>query len=572
MVEYTPPSVVIDKITFKNGDVLELKRDDIVLLVGTNNVGKSRTLKDIRDDLYEPGSSKVLIKEIEYLSKGFSEEQIRSFFERNIPKDDFGNYNVSIGYDNQYSFNKEIFKNISDNSDNSEKSIFYKVLFSFLSTENRLDITKPIKINYGIDRNAFNILRKLEAYDLIKDLNEVLISSFGKAIEVYEPLDEDNIVKKYKIGDSEYMIDAINSNRRECNNKLKNVEDLHDQGDGIRNAVAVLASFIVNEHSLFLIDEPETFLHPPQARTIGKNIVELSQNKQCFISTHNIDFIRGVLEANSSRVKIIKIDRIGDQNYFYLVDNEIIKEISHDKNLKYTSILNGLFYKQLALCEDESDCKFYSAILENVDSEIYQDTLFCAVGGKYQFKKIAPLLKKLNIPYKVIADIDLINNRITLKQLLDSIEEGTYAKIEKEHIGFLKKFEEGTYPQIKTQNTIKNEINKIFDAEKYMSLEKVSKIKDILKDVTHISIIKKGGKGILPSGDCVVLFEEVRLFLKEYSIFILECGEIERLLTDVNGHGDVWVENVFNKYQDINNEVYDKAKTFIKEVFKGDMK
>ncbi len=42
------------------------------------------------------------------------------------------------------------------------------------------------------------------------------------------------------------------------------MEDLHNQGDGIRNAVAVLASLIVNEHS-FLIDEPET-LHPPQGK------------------------------------------------------------------------------------------------------------------------------------------------------------------------------------------------------------------------------------------------------------------------------------------------------------------
>lgn len=219
------------------------------------------------------------------------------------------------------------------------------------------------------------------------------------------------------------------------------------------------------------------------------------------------------------------------------------------------------------LCEDESDCKFYSAILENVSAETYQDTLFCAVGGKYQFKKVLPLLKKLSIPYKVIADIDLINNKSELNQLLDSIEAGTYDKIKDDHISFLEKFEEGTNCQVKTQNTIKNEIKNVFNNDKYMSPKAVSKIKDILKDVTHISILKKGGKNILPAGECVEMFENVKAFLKKYGIFILECGEIERLLPDVPDHGDVWVEQVFSKHQDISNKVYDEARKFIKEVF-----
>lgn len=331
MDKYMPPSVVIDKITFKNGDTLKLKKDDIVLLVGANNVGKSRMLKDIRDDLYQLNTDKVLIDKIEYTDSGFSGEQIRSFFERNIIKDNYGNYNVSMGYNNVYSFNEANFRNVSEDSNNGEKSIFYKALFSFLSTEKRLNITEPIKFNYNIDRNALNIFRKLENSDSIKPLNEVLGSLFRKAIEVYEYYDGDSPVKEYKIGDRDYMTDIIELSRRDCNNKLKHAEDLHDQGDGIRSAVAVLASFIVNEHSLFLIDEPETFLHPPQARTIGQNIVELSQNRQCFISTHNIDFIRGVVDTDPSRVKIIKIDRDGNINYFHLVDNESIKKFRKTK-------------------------------------------------------------------------------------------------------------------------------------------------------------------------------------------------------------------------------------------------
>lgn len=33
------------------------------------------------------------------------------------------------------------------------------------------------------------------------------------------------------------------------------------------------------------------------------------------------------------------------------------------------------------------------------------------------------------------------------------------------------------------------------------------------------------------------------------------------------GHGNTWVEKTFEKYNDIDNKVYDEAKQFIKEVF-----
>lgn len=324
-------------------------------------------------------------------------------------------------------------------------------------------------------------------------------------------------------------------NQRKNLKVLKGMENLHSQGDGIRSAVAILSSLIVNQHALFLIDEPETFMHPPQARLLGKNIVNLSKQKQCFISTHSIDFIKGVLEADSSRVKIIKIDRMENDNKFNLVDNASASKISNDKNLKYTNILNGLFYDQLVLCENESDCKFYSAILESVDLLVYQNTLFCAVGGKDQFKKVVPLLRNLNIQYSVIADIDLINNKDNVEQLVNSIEKECYDQIESVHTQFIEEFEKGMNPQVKTQQIIKDEINQKFNEEKYMPESMAKDIKNILKNISSFKLLKNGGKSILPQGECASLFEKIDEFLKKHKVFILKCGEIERFVPTVGG-------------------------------------
>ena len=556
------PSVVIRSIKFNNGTKVEFENDDIVLLVGANNVGKSRILKDLREDLNESSKPKVLVSEVEYKTTNFASNTIKKYFERNISRDSFGNYNVLIDESNGYSFDESSFGDVSN------ESFYYKVLFSFLSTENRLNITRPIIFNSNVDNASLNIIKKLENdSESINMLNKVLDLGFKKGIDVSEDYLDNTIIKKYKISDSQDIKEIIGLNRRESLNELTKLEDLHTQGDGIRSAVAILASLIVNEHSLFLIDEPETFLHPPQARALGKNIVELSRNKQCFISTHNIDFIRGVLEEDASRVKIIKIDRVANDNEFNLVDNDSIVEIANDKNLKYTNILDGLFYSQLVLCEDESDCKFYSAILEHLKLHIYQNTLFCAVGGKDQFKKVIPLLRELNIQYLVIADIDLINNKENLKQLLNSVDPDSYKQIMNEHTRFLEKFEQEMNSQVKTQERIKFEIKNVFNGDKYMSPAAVEQIKSILKNVSSFKLLKHGGKKILPQGECTALFNQIKKYLNEHKIFILECGEIERFVPEVNGHGNTWVENTFTRYENIDDDVYEEARKFIKTVF-----
>ena len=405
-MEQETPSFFIQKITFKDGTIIELKKDDIVIFVGANNVGKSRTLKDIKDDIINESKNKKIISDIEYKVDNMTEKSIRNYFEKNFKKDMYNNYSVQLDYNNTYCFNEDNFQNIRNNEKN-----FFKVFFTMLSTENRLNITLPILYNNINDYFRLNIMNSLESSDeKINRLNNFLIRDFGKAIDVDQDSTQNTFSKMYKMGIEDEIRETINSTRRLANRKLKELENLHEQGDGIRSAVAILAALIVNEHSLFLIDEPEAFLHPPQARLLGNNIVELSESKQFFVATHNIDLIRGILEKNSSRVKIIKINRDNNNNTIFELNNQDIEKIANDRNLKYTNILNGLFYSKVILCENESDCKFYSAILENLNENLFQNSLFCAVGGKDQFKVIIPLLKSLKIDYTVIADIDLINN------------------------------------------------------------------------------------------------------------------------------------------------------------------
>lgn len=556
-------SVVIKKIKFNDNTEIELSNDDIVVFVGANNVGKSRALKDIKNDILESSSKKVIVDEIEYQDTNFEEINMMNYFKNNFELGPNG-YDIAVDVNYTYNYNEHNFQNVK-----SGDKHFYKVLFSFLSTESRLNMTAPISYSFIKDKLSFGIMRKLERdKKSITKLNDILFSCFGKKIDISEGLWQGAVSKLYKFGTKDEIDKSVSADTREARCLLEVLENLDDQGDGIRSAVAILASLITTTHSLYLIDEPETFLHPPQARILGRNIVDLSQNKQCFISTHNIDLLRGMLEKDYARIKIIKINRTDNVNEFHVLDNDSIKVISNDKNLKYSNILNGLFYNTVVLCENESDCKFYSALLEKIDSDCYQNTLFCAVGGKDQFKIIIPLLNKLKINFLVIADLDLINNRDKLKDLINSIEDNKYNQISSIHNDFLNMFESGVDNQVKKQSVIKEEILSFITDAPYMSDETASKIRQVLKNISHLKLLKNCGKSCLPAGECVQKYNQIIYFLNESNIFVVECGEIERFITEIDGHGSLWVEEVFKKYPTLDEPEYSNAKEFIKKVFR----
>ena len=53
----------------------------------------------------------------------------------------------------------------------------------------------------------------------------------------------------------------------------------------------MISAIVSNKKPVFLLDEPEAFLHPPQALQLGEIISGLVEpSQQIFIATHSADF------------------------------------------------------------------------------------------------------------------------------------------------------------------------------------------------------------------------------------------------------------------------------------------
>ena len=91
---------------------------------------------------------------------------------------------------------------------------------------------------------------------------------------------------------------------------------LHEQGDGMKSYAGILFEAVASGRDVLFIDEPEAFLHPPQARKLGEAL-STHVAGQLIVATHSSDILRGFLEGNKGKVRILRIVRDGDKNKIY---------------------------------------------------------------------------------------------------------------------------------------------------------------------------------------------------------------------------------------------------------------
>lgn len=350
--------------------------------------------------------------------------------------------------------------------------------------------------------------------------------------------------------------------------ELRKYPMAHEQGDGVKGFIGILLYLILDFYKVYLIDEPEAFLHPPQARIMGQLIGELSkEKKQVFISTHSEQLIQGLLDTASERVKIVRITRNQNINHASVLNAEDIERVWRDPILRYSNILEGLFYKNVVLCESDSDCRFYSIMNDYLQKAQgrYADTFFTYSGGKQRIPVILNALSSLSVETKVITDFDVLNNKIMFERICKACHID-WDSIQRDYQVFYDAVNRKSKLSMKPKKEILTEIEKITkkgEENDYYTENDVRKIKEMLKGKSYWNILKESGENAIPAGEPIRAFNKINQIAKEHSLFIVPVGELECFVKEISSHGPNWVNDVLEKYSNLNDSVYDKVKAFI---------
>lgn len=281
----------------------------------------------------------------------------------------------------------------------------------------------------------------------------------------------------------------------------KSAKSLKDQGDGMRSFATVLLYVLAStHHSVQFLDEPEAFLHPPQAKLLGEYIAKNRQAKsQLFIATHSTDVLDGLISAGLKNVRIIRLQRSGNVNRVRELSKEKTSEIARDTLTRYSGVFEGIFYPHVIIAESDADCLFYSSLLnaQSVAGDQKADVLFIHASGKHRMAQLAETLKALDVPVSVIADIDVLSEEDTLKRLFEVLG-GDWSKIEMNRAALTKAVEAEKPPLNAEQmkGMITKELEAVGGTSPFPRATEQS-IKRIFKTVSPWSALKRAGRNAL---------------------------------------------------------------------------
>lgn len=553
-------SLKIQTLLFNDKSSLDLKDDDIVIFTGPNNAGKSQSLTDIFSNFHTPGSGKVVTSTVtESLDRESLEPWLNDFAKHQDDRTYHGAGFHITGY--------QIDKFCKEGIVNDQIALF---LSSNLNTAQRLNITQPQEKIGDRDpmRHPVHYVSRNRG-QMLKEIEKAFHEAFGLHLQLN---DYDGKYHTFVVSGDEIKIEGDLTEMRvdEAAEFLKRKFDvcprLHDQGDGMKSFTGILLNLLVPHYSTYIIDEPESFLHPPQAYVMGKVLGEISAGKQLFLATHSDQLLKGLIDTVPERLKIVRLVRDGDINRMTVLDGKGISELWSDPLLRYSDIMNVLFYSAAVVTESNADCKLYRILYEERMRATgnRKDTIFVECGGKQRMKIVCGALRSLNIEFRAVPDFDILRKDTQAKDLYESCG-GDWDRDCADDWNIVN----GSLPELPDEIN-KTEVERKFkealdniDSEQISIKRDIPNLRKAISGHNKWDIPKKMGLAGIPEGAPRQAAERIMTKFNSVGIYPVRTGEMESLVPEIKDHGKDWVGKLLAAYPDINGPVYATARAFI---------
>ncbi|HLI95364.1 MAG TPA: AAA family ATPase [Candidatus Baltobacteraceae bacterium] len=306
----------------------------------------------------------------------------------------------------------QLFQNaLSPGGEREFYRVFGQMLIARLGTEERLTLAKrgSGSLNQGRPVTLLQALYVARS-EGEANLNRLLWPSFGVHVRLDFTAPPNFVLR---VGGKE--IDEVPVDPRDALSIFPKFAILDEQGDGLRSFTTVLLAVDTLRRSVYLIDEPEAFLHPPQAYRLGLHLARASSDRQMIVSTHNTDMLRGLL-ADNRPATVARLTRVGNMNHLRVLNQEQLSNIARDPVLNSARVIDGLFYEGVVVAEADSDRAFYETVGRRLapDAAIH----YTHAQNKQTVPRVVAAYEEIGIPVASIVDLDILRRRDELLPLL----------------------------------------------------------------------------------------------------------------------------------------------------------
>jgi AAA domain, putative AbiEii toxin, Type IV TA system len=559
----------VSALGFSDGTTVDLKPNSVVVVVGPNNAGKSRALRDILSHLGDPshqGATPVVTR-LEDTRSGTGHDFFgwlctrASFREAGTRKDDlFGGVGFNLS-------GKSLSQHAQTAWVNDSLGNYARAVSVLLTTEKRLRAADPCS---SYDATTASPSEPIQALYADRALELQLSGTFRSAYRRDLAVDRLGGSKiPLHVGDAPDPSEFGGELAIDYQRAVKAMPLLHEQGDGMRSFASCLLYSGVVDYPIVLIDEPETFLHPAPARVLARHLAQstLDKQRQLFVTTHNGDILRGLLSTEQRSITIVRLTRSININHASSVSLRSVEELWADPLLRVSNILEGLFHEHVCLCEADTDVRFYSATVAAMCEQrgaVAPDVLYTHCSGKHRMPSVVRALHSIGVRTTVIADIDMLDGIEPLKKL--------WAAFGRDWVEIQADWSTVDAAVRQTQKSpaiavVREEIRKVLDAAEGASLtpEITKRVRQLTKAVGGWQHVKASGEAAIPKGGVRSAYERLRATLLDGGIALVPVGELEGFLPTVSKKGPAWVNKAI-EYDLAKAPALEAARTFLRNL------
>lgn len=525
------------RLTVSDGTPVDIPVGGVVLFVGPNNAGKSQALRDIYQQLFQPSpQAPVVVPHIEVHRVGGEAAVRRWLAEHAFPHSAPGNPEPQYLRNGQGLFPNQAvawwgqgppFQSLAP-------------MLAFLATaDQRLNLVASTTSYDPFTQPPSTPLQTLYAReDLERRLSDAAYDAFGTRLTVNRAAGPN---LHLQVGTTDETPLPTNPAYQQA---LAEMPHVHGQGDGMKSLVGLMLALVNPGHQVILVDEPEAFLHPPQARLLGRLLArDHREDTQLFIGTHSADVVEGFLDA-STQVTIVRLERAGTVNHAAVLEPERVLELGRDPLLRYSSILEGLFHAGVVLCEADSDCRFCQATLDSALSRGNKrphDLLFTHCGGKHRMASVVKALRMVDVPVRVVADLDVLNEQGVLRGIIEALD-GDWSDFEADWRVLDAQVRQLGGPPL--LSSVEEQVREVFAEadEERLTPGVTEKIRALTKIEGGWSRVRAtGGAQAFPPGEATQAGERLLEALGDLGLHVVPVGQLEDWGRDIAGHGRMWV-------------------------------
>jgi hypothetical protein len=406
----------IRSLTPKIGESFMLGQ--LTILVGPNNCGKSQTLRDIRDFLKKGSADQLLTIQAVDVLLPCLQETLKHVTSR--PHASPGHQQI-FGVGSDLQSRHEVAPNTAWLENNFDATTgvwhdpkqFFQLFGSYwvahLDAERRFQLAAPTESYDTRNESPANALQAFfgQGRTAVEELRKAFKAAFGVDVA----LDWAAMRRlALAIGDE---FGEIPDTREGLDNLLKNAPPLASQGDGYRSFAGVVLSTLTFPDRVLLLDEPEAFLHPAQARTLGRWIANAATKRsgQIIVASHSADFLHGIISAHQDTT-VVRLNRTGKGSTYHVVPPATTRGLISSPLLSSQPVMDAIFHRGVVVCEGDADRAIYQTIAHSshfLGQDVGEDLLFIHSNGKDAAATPIELLRKAGAPVCASLDIDVIN-------------------------------------------------------------------------------------------------------------------------------------------------------------------